>query len=140
MSKYSSLYVEQDKVKVVVVGSSGVGKTSISNRFIYDEFQERAQPTLGASYLEKLYDFQGHKIRYQLWDTAGQEKYRAIAKIYYKDSKVALLVYDVTNKLSFVSLQSWADEVRETAPKDVILVVVGNKVDLLGEPTFESDQ
>ena len=116
-----------------MVGASGVGKTSISNRFVYDNFQERSQPTLGASYLETVYQHQGHTLRYQLWDTAGQEKYRSIGKIYYKDAGIALLVYDVTKKTSFASLQSWAEEVRSTAPEGVILAVVGNKTDLLGE-------
>ena len=127
----SSLYSHsEEKVKVVIVGASGVGKTSLSNRFVYDDFQERSQPTLGASYLETLHKFEGHNLRYQLWDTAGQEKYRSIAKIYYKDARIALLVYDVTSKISFVSLQTWAQEVRSSAPADVILAVVGNKIDL----------
>jgi small GTP-binding protein len=69
----------------------------------------------------------------QIWDTAGQEKYRSIAKIYYKDAKIAILVYDVTDKLTFEVMQSWANEVRNTASAEIILAVVGNKLDLLGD-------
>lgn len=69
----------------------------------------------------------------QIWDTAGQEKYRSIAKIYYQDAKIALLVYDVTSKGSFEQMQAWGEELVNYAPKDIILAVVGNKVDMLGD-------
>lgn len=69
----------------------------------------------------------------QIWDTAGQEKYRSIAKIYYQEAKIAILVYDVTSKDSFEQMQVWGDELVDNAPKDIILAVVGNKVDLLGD-------
>lgn len=73
----------------------------------------------------------------QLWDTAGQEKYRSIAKIYYQDAKIAILVYDVTNRNTFETMQIWAEEVRSTAPKGVVLAVVGNKIDLQDEAGSE---
>lgn len=75
----------------------------------------------------------GKIVKFQIWDTAGQEKYRSIAKIYYQDAKIALLVYDVTNKQSFSSMQLWAEEVKNIAPPNVIIALIGNKVDLLGE-------
>lgn len=74
----------------------------------------------------------------QLWDTAGQEKYRSITKIYYQDAKIAILVYDVTNKASFETMQGWVEDIRNTAPKNIILAVVGNKIDMLGD-TSESE-
>lgn len=69
----------------------------------------------------------------QIWDTAGQEKYRSIAKIYYQEAKIAILVYDVTSKDSFEQMQVWGEELVDNAPKDIVLAVVGNKVDLLGD-------
>lgn len=71
-------------------------------------------------------------MKMQIWDTAGQEKYHSIAKIYYQDAKIAILVYDVTNKQSFENIQVWAEEVIATAPKDILLAFIGNKIDLLG--------
>jgi len=132
-SNYSK-YPEPPAVKIVVVGPSGVGKTSISNRFVKDEFSGRVTATMGAAFSEKIFEYGNNKsIRMQIWDTAGQEKYRSIAKIYYQDAKIAILVYDVTNKSSFESMQAWAEEVRSTAPKGVVLAIVGNKIDLLGD-------
>ena len=87
---------------------------------------------MGAAFSEKIFEYEsGKSLRLQIWDTAGQEKYRSIAKIYYQDAKIAILVYDVTNSSPFESMQGWAEEVRSTAPKGVVLAVVGNKIDLL---------
>jgi Ras-related protein Rab-5C len=97
-----SKYHEPKGIKIVVVGPSGVGKTSISNRFVRDEFSGMVTATMGAAFLEKMFEYEPKKfMRMQLWDTAGQEKYRSIAKIYYQDAKIAILVYDVTNAASF---------------------------------------
>lgn len=68
----------------------------------------------------------------QLWDTAGQEKYKSIARIYYQDAKIAILVYDVTSKISFEEMQVWAEELRNHAQPNIVMAVVGNKTDLLG--------
>ena len=88
-----------DEVKVVVIGAVGVGKTSLTVRFIYDQFNDQMETTLGASYFEKTHDYGDKKsMKFQFWDTAGQEKYKAIAKIYYKDAKVAIVMYDISNR------------------------------------------
>lgn len=97
-------------MKIVVVGPSGVGKTSIGNRFVKDEFSIKVTATLGAAFLEKTFEYVPGKIlKMQIWDTAGQEKYRSIAKIYYQDAKIAILVYDVTSQASFEQMQLWAE-------------------------------
>lgn len=75
----------------------------------------------------------GNSYKLQLWDTTGQERYRSIAKIYYRDAKIAILVYDVGDPQSFISLQSWAEEVVNESPKNLILAIVGNKTDLLDD-------
>ena len=132
-SNYSK-YQEAKGVKIVVVGPSGVGKTSLSNRFVRDQFSGSVQATMGAAFSEKMFEYEtGKHMRMQLWDTAGQEKYRSIAKVYYQDAKIAVLVYDVTNKASFQTMKGWAEEVMNTAPKDIILAIAGNKIDLLSE-------
>lgn len=89
--------------KVVVIGDSGVGKSSITARYVFDKFDLNQEPTLGAAYMEKVcaYDNGTKTIKLQIWDTAGQEKYLAIAKLYYRDCRVAILVYDITRPASF---------------------------------------
>ena len=93
-------------VKCVLVGESSVGKSSLLNRFIYDSFKQDFVPTMIASYSSKeiLFEEENRNIKFEIWDTAGQEKYRAINKIFYKDANVALLVYDITQKPSFEAL------------------------------------
>jgi len=95
---------------VVVIGSVGVGKSSLTTRFVFNEFNENIGTTLGAAYFEKVHDYsEGKSMKFQLWDTAGQEKFRAIAKIYYKDARVAIIVYDVSNRDSFEGLKLWME-------------------------------
>jgi Ras-related protein Rab-5C len=81
-----------------VIGGIGVGKSSITIRYVNNQFNEFLESTLGAVYFEKSHRHKNRSIKYQIWDTAGQEKYKAIAKIYYKDCKIAVVVYDVTNR------------------------------------------
>ena len=108
--------------KVVLLGESGVGKTCIIQRFIDDIFEDKP-PTLIASFRDKTMafeEFQGKSIKFEIWDTAGQEKYRALNKIFYKDAGVAILVYDITNKKSFEEIQQfWSNQVKEYAPKNI---------------------
>lgn len=97
-----------DEAKIVMLGSAGVGKTSITNRFVLNEFNSSMSSTLGAAYFEKVHDYaDGKSIKFLIWDTAGQEKFRAIAKIYYKDARAAVVVYDVGHRESFDSLKVW---------------------------------
>ena len=92
------------------------------------------ETTLGASYFEKTYDYGVNKsIKFQFWDTAGQEKYQSIAKIYYKDAQVAILIYDVSKRESFDALSLWVKELKNHAPENLVLALVGNKIDKLEE-------
>ena len=108
--------------KVVLVGESGVGKTSINNRFIKGTFRNNEVPTTSAEFSEKTLQFNeydGIKIKFNIWDTAGQEKYRSIAKIFYNDADIALLVYDITNKDSFDEIKKyWYKQLQECSPKN----------------------
>jgi Ras-related protein Rab-5C len=123
-----------DSVKVVVIGGVSVGKTSLTVRFVYDQFSDSMETTLGASYFEKTHDYRGNKsVKFQFWDTAGQEKYKAIAKIYYKDAKVAIVMYDVSSRQSFDALKVWMAELNANGPEDLVLAIVGNKIDKLEE-------
>ncbi len=116
-------YEDAQICKVVLLGESGVGKTSIISRFINNFFAENVISTTGASYAGKtmIFDeFGGKKIRFEIWDTAGQEQYRSLTKIFYKDAAAAILVYDITRKGSFYALKNyWYDQVKDTAPKNI---------------------
>ena len=116
-------YEDAQICKVVLLGESGVGKTSIISRFINNFFAENVISTTEASYAGKtmIFDeFGGKKIRFEIWDTAGQEQYRSLTKIFYKDAAAAILVYDITRKGSFYALKNyWYDQVKDTAPKNI---------------------
>ena len=101
---------ENEKIcKAILVGESGVGKTSIIVRFISDDFSQNLHSTTGASYASKIIDFNdyGKKVQFQIWDTAGQEKYRGLTKIFYKDAKIVILVYDITKRQSFDEIKKY---------------------------------
>jgi small GTP-binding protein len=109
--------------KVVLLGESGVGKTCIIARFINNTFEENLISTTGASYAGKTMTFdeyEGKSIKFEIWDTAGQEKYRSLTKIFYKDAGAAILVYDITRKESFEEIQKyWINQIKDFAPKNI---------------------
>ena len=127
---------EDDEIcKVVLLGESGVGKTCIISRFINNTFEDGLMSTNGASYTSKNSTFPeyGNKtIKFEIWDTAGQEKYRALNKIFYKDASICILVYDITNEGSFKAIQDyWFQQVKDSAPKNIVLGLAGNRCDLI---------
>jgi len=105
--------------KVVLLGDSFVGKTSLISRFVKNVFTEAYVNTVGAAFATKSIRH-GHKdVRLNLWDTAGQERYRALTNMFYKDAQAAILVYDITSLQSFRSLQSWVEQVTEKGPAGI---------------------
>ncbi|POW02720.1 hypothetical protein PSTT_11616 [Puccinia striiformis] len=107
-----------------------VGKTSLITRFMYDTFDNTYQATIGIDFLSKTMYLDDRTVRLQLWDTAGQERFRSLIPSYIRDSSVAVVVYDVTNRASFINTSRWVDDVRAERGGDVIIVLVGNKTDL----------
>lgn len=95
--------------KVVILGDSGVGKTSILFRYIFDRFDQSNLPTLGASFKSKMITLpsENDQIKLNLWDTAGQEKFKSLTRMYYQDAEAALIVYDTTFRESFESAKNW---------------------------------
>lgn len=90
--------------KIVIIGSSGTGKTNISTRFIRDEFNEVCQATLGVEFMTKVVEVGKKKVKISLWDTAGQERYKSLSKVYYKGASAAIVVYDITDAKSYVDV------------------------------------
>ena len=122
-----------EQVKVVLLGESGVGKTSIIAQFTSGKFDPDCVTSLSAQFISKTIEFENLQkaIKFDIWDTAGQEKYRALAKIFYKDAKVIILVYDITDKRSFDEVKSyWYEMVKSNADSDAMIAIVANKNDL----------
>ena len=122
------------RAKVVLVGDSSVGKTSIAQCYISKSFQGDSAPTIGASNIEitvPLSDEQS--VTFDLWDTAGQERYRSLGPMYYQRSNAAILVYDTTSRRSFTELENFYVMLQQKAPADCAFFVVGNKYDLVSE-------
>ena len=106
--------LDDETYKVVLIGESGVGKTSIINYFIYGTFNNSITPSTTVGYISKEMSFKERNIKFDIWDTAGQEKYRSLAKIFYSNSNVAILVYDITNRKSFEEIKNyWYKQVQE---------------------------
>ncbi|KAJ2161916.1 GTPase Ryh1 [Coemansia sp. RSA 552] len=118
------------KHKLVFLGEQGAGKTSVITRFMYDTFDTTYQATIGIDFLSKTMYLEDRTVRLQLWDTAGQERFRSLVPSYIRDSSVALVVYDITNREGFAQTSKWIDIVHAERGNDVLIVLVGNKTDL----------
>lgn len=118
-------------LKLLIIGESNVGKSSIILRFTDNEFYENMQSTVGMDYKTKQITVDGNTVKLAIWDTAGQERFRTLTPSYYRDGQGAILVYDVTDKMTFLKLETWLNELTTYCNKtDIVKMVVGNKVDL----------
>ena len=117
--------------KIVLLGDTAVGKTSLCARLVNGTFDSFSEPTIGAAFLTKTVQTGDITHRLEIWDTAGQERYKALAPMYYRGATAALIVYDVTNEESFQGAKKWIEELRGQGKPNVIIILVGNKYDLL---------
>ena len=116
--------------KVILIGESSVGKTNIMSKYLKDQFMEFSKSTIGVEFSSKTFNVQGHKIKAQIWDTAGQEKYRSMTSTYYKGSKGAFVIYDITRKETFESVDNWINDLKLKGDPNIIVFIIGNKNDL----------
>ena len=116
--------------KIILIGDSSVGKTNIFTKYLNDEFDPDSKATVGVEFGTKNLKINNKLIKVQIWDTAGQERYRSITSAYYKGAKGSLLVYDITNKLTFDNLDKWISELKNNGDSDISMILVVNKTDL----------
>ena len=116
--------------KVLLLGNSNVGKSSLFLRFVDDIWNDTFVPTIGVDFKIKTFNIDEKKIKMQIWDTAGQERFKNIIASYYRGAHGILLIYDVTDKESFKNLSNWLIEIEKNANKNVLKVLIGNKTDL----------
>lgn len=117
--------------KVVLLGESGVGKTSIINRIIDQTYDSSCVSTINSSQANIYLTINNNKAKFDIWDTAGQERYRAVTSMFYKDASAVILVYDITSVKSFEEIKNyWAQQVKELCRTDVIIAIAANKSDL----------
>lgn len=117
-------------LKIILVGDSGVGKTNILGQFVRNEFNPESKTTIGVEFATRTVQINNKIIKAQIWDTAGQERYRAVTSAYYKGASGAMLVYDITNSISFNSVRKWLKEIRDNSDRKVCIMLIGNKSDL----------
>ena len=126
--------------KTILVGDSGVGKTSIIGRYL-KKFNSNEKATIGASFTNKPEEIDGNQIIFEIWDTAGQERFRSINTIFYQDAYICIMVYDITNKKTFDSLKEyWYNAVKEGGSEGIIFHIAGNKIDLFEDEEVDKEE
>ena len=116
-------------LKILLIGDSHVGKTSLLLKYVDDFFPEEHIATIGIEYKDKIINKDGYNIRLQIWDTAGQERFNSITKNIYRNTNGVLFVYDVTNRKSYNSMKNWIKDT-EKIDKDIKGIILANKIDL----------
>ncbi|XXG70730.1 hypothetical protein AAC387_Pa07g0142 [Persea americana] len=129
--------LQQQKVdyifKIVLIGDSAVGKSQILSRFARNEFSLDSKATIGVEFQTRTVLIHHKTVKAQIWDTAGQERYRAVTSAYYRGTVGAMVVYDITKRQTFDHIPRWLDELRAHADKNIVIIMIGNKIDLEDE-------
>ena len=141
MSDKGGDQINTENIKVTLLGSSGVGKTCIIKRFTDNSYDDNVLSTSGANYSQKFLEIENRKVLLDLWDTAGQEKYRSLGRHFYKDAYIVCLVYDITNPASFKDLQEkWYKDLQTFGEKYTVIAVVGSKSDCYENEEVSEDE
>ncbi|KAH0790787.1 Ras family protein [Histomonas meleagridis] len=119
--------------KFLIVGDGGVGKTSIANRLCHHEFIDTTESTVGVEYLSYTLNVEDQQIKLQIWDTAGQEEYKALGKAYYRNAVGVLLVFAFNDEKSFENISAWLEDIRSLCNPNAQVLLIGNKFDLTEE-------
>lgn len=128
------------EIKIILIGESYVGKTSIVQRLTTHTFNEKETPTLGAAYASLEGKLNDKNVSYQFWDTAGQEQYRDMAPMYFQGSNAILCIFSVTDRYSFEAVDDWAKMVYDNLSKDHLFLLIANKIDLTENRQIQADE
>ena len=132
---------EDSTYKVLLLGDTMVGKSCFLSKYTVKTFPETYATTIGVDYIFKTLTLKnGKTIKLQIWDTAGQERFRSITKNYYKKANGIILIYDITNKKSYKNIREWINQIKEEAVSNVIIYLVGNKIDLEKERKVKTEE
>jgi len=126
--------------KLVLLGESAVGKSSLVLRFVKGQFHEYQESTIGAAFLTQTVCFDDTTVKFEIWDTAGQERYHSLAPMYYRGSQAAIVVYDITNPESFTRAKNWVKELHRQASANIVIALSGNKADLGNKRMVEYEE
>lgn len=124
--------------KLVLLGESAVGKSSLVLRFVKGQFHDYQESTIGAAFLTQTICLDDTTIKFEIWDTAGQERYHSLAPMYYRGAQAAIVVYDLTNKDSFIRAKAWVKELHRQANPNIVIALAGNKTDLSAKRAVET--
>ncbi|NXG03889.1 RAB17 protein, partial [Sakesphorus luctuosus] len=126
--------------KVVLLGSMSVGKSSLAYRYVRNDFREFL-PTVGCSFFTQTLNLEEATVRFEIWDTAGQEKYQSVCHLYYRDAHAALLVYDIASKETLKRAKLWLEDLeKKFLPDEIVIALVGNKTDLAAEREVTTEE
>ena len=126
--------------KIILIGSSSVGKTTLVNRFITDQYEENYIPTLGVNIMMKAITIGSNKIRLSIWDVGGQAKWDIVRETYYSGAKGAIVVFDLTRPSTLLMVTEYVENFRQTVKKDVPIILLGNKIDLIDNKKINSEK
>ena len=130
-----------ESLKIVLLGESGVGKTSIISQLMEQEYNDEQTSTTGATFSTKTMNFGDKALCFEIWDTAGQEKYRTLARIFYKDAVIIIFVYDITKKKTFEELKNyWYGQIKDYGIQNPILAIAANKSDLYDKEQVDENE
>ena len=133
-------FEEEINIKLILLGESAVGKTSIINRYVEDSFSNDIISSSSMTYSRKRLTINKQNIILNIWDTVGQEKFKSLSKLFFNDTKIVVLVYSITEKDTFIKLDYWLKAFQETIGDDVVLGVAGNKSDLFFQQTVNEEE
>jgi Ras-related protein Rab-5C len=126
--------------KLVLLGESAVGKSSLVLRFVRGQFFEYQESTIGAAFLTQTVPLPDYTVKFEIWDTAGQERYHSLAPMYYRGAAAAIVVYDISNSESFVRARSWVKELQRQGNPNIVIALAGNKADLEDKRRVETSE
>lgn len=126
--------------KLVLLGESAVGKSSLVLRFVKGQFHEYQESTIGAAFLTQTVCLDDTTVKFEIWDTAGQERYHSLAPMYYRGAQAAIVVYDITNQDTFGRAKTWVKELQRQASPNIVIALAGNKADLANKRMVEFEE